>query len=147
VSPTLGKAPKLSQGGVALANTCIGIVKNRMLILPGATAHSPFPPVTPPREPWRGRRRHTGPGVAVRHLAVVDGSLEPHARALLDRLLEYGPTRAVVPAGLDEFFLEVGREGNQLLPDTPVTVEPWDIEKMVAVAPKYGIEIVLPEIK
>jgi len=49
----------------------------------------------------------------------------------------------VAPAGLEKFFEEVGHP----LKDKsagPAPVTPADIEKLVAVAPKYGIEIKLP---
>jgi quercetin dioxygenase-like cupin family protein len=87
-----------------------------------------------------------------RQIVAGTGAWITLAKGSLHRFKNIGQSPArllilVVPAGLDEFFLEVGREGNPLSPDTPVTVEPGDIEKMVAVAPKYGIEIVLPVIK
>ena len=99
---------------------------------------------------------------------VLDGELEFHvdgrrivagtgawitlAKGSLHHFKNIGQSPAlllilVVPGGLDAFFVEVGREGNPLSPDTAVTVEPRDIEKMVAIAPKYGIEIVLPQSK
>ena len=46
----------------------------------------------------------------------------------------------VTPAGLEEFFLEIGRktvEGES----EPVAPTPEDIQKLVETAPKYGIEI------
>lgn len=49
----------------------------------------------------------------------------------------------VTPSGLEKFFAEVGQEmKDRLAPPPPVT--PADIEKLLAVAPKYGIEIRLP---
>jgi quercetin dioxygenase-like cupin family protein len=47
------------------------------------------------------------------------------------------------PAGLDQFFLEAGREATDNSPQSG-TVTPEDIEKLLAIAPKYGIEIKLP---
>jgi quercetin dioxygenase-like cupin family protein len=50
---------------------------------------------------------------------------------------------SVAPAGLEQMFFEVGRpvpEGGQTAP--PPTKE--EIEKLLAVAPRYGIEIMLP---
>ncbi len=50
----------------------------------------------------------------------------------------------VTPAGLERFFLEVGRAAGERdgesMPPTPE-----DIEKLLAVAPQYGIEIRVPE--
>jgi quercetin dioxygenase-like cupin family protein len=45
----------------------------------------------------------------------------------------------VTPSGLEKFFAEVGREVTDRSAPPPVT--PADIEKLLAVAPKYGIEI------
>jgi quercetin dioxygenase-like cupin family protein len=50
---------------------------------------------------------------------------------------------SVAPAGLEKMFFEVG----QLLPDGAQTAAPPtrnEIEKMLAVAPRYGIQIQLP---
>lgn len=49
------------------------------------------------------------------------------------------------PAGLDQFFLEAGRDAtNALTSPESATATSADIEKLVALAPKYGIEIRLP---
>jgi quercetin dioxygenase-like cupin family protein len=50
----------------------------------------------------------------------------------------------VTPSGLENFFLEVGRPA---LPGEtePVAPTPEDIQKLVETAPKYGLEIRLPE--
>jgi quercetin dioxygenase-like cupin family protein len=51
---------------------------------------------------------------------------------------------SVAPAGLEQMFFEVGRsvpEGTQTAP--PPTRE--EIEKLLSVAPRYGIEIQLPQ--
>jgi quercetin dioxygenase-like cupin family protein len=50
----------------------------------------------------------------------------------------------IVPAGLEKMFIEVG----QSLPAGATTAPPppqEEIEKMLAVAPRYGIEIKLPQ--
>jgi len=47
------------------------------------------------------------------------------------------------PAGLDDFFLEAGRHADPTKPETGTATEA-DIERLVGVAPKYGIEIKLP---
>jgi len=47
------------------------------------------------------------------------------------------------PAGLDEFFLEAGRDADRTRPEAGVATEA-DIERLLGVAPKYGIEIKLP---
>ncbi len=46
------------------------------------------------------------------------------------------------PSGLEKFFAEAGREAVDGESQPPVT--PADIERLVAVAPKYGIEIEPP---
>jgi quercetin dioxygenase-like cupin family protein len=57
------------------------------------------------------------------------------------------PARLLVqvsPAGLEKFFDEVGHPlKDRSAPAIPVT--PAEIEKILAVAPKYGIEIKLPQ--
>lgn len=47
------------------------------------------------------------------------------------------------PAGLDQFFLEAGRKAIDNSLDSGA-VTPEDSEKLLAIAPKYGIEIKLP---
>lgn len=49
----------------------------------------------------------------------------------------------VTPSGLEKYFLEVGREARDG-DVAPVVPTPEDVEKLVAVAPKYGLEIRLP---
>ena len=49
----------------------------------------------------------------------------------------------VTPSGLENYFLEVGREARDG-DVAPVVPTPEDIEKLVAIAPKYGLEIRLP---
>jgi quercetin dioxygenase-like cupin family protein len=49
----------------------------------------------------------------------------------------------VTPSGLEEFFLEVGREVREGESEF-VTPTPEDIQKLIETAPKYGLEIRLP---
>jgi quercetin dioxygenase-like cupin family protein len=49
---------------------------------------------------------------------------------------------SVAPAGLEKMFLEVGVPVN--LGDTPPPPTKAEIEKLLAIAPNYGIEIKLP---
>ena len=56
-----------------------------------------------------------------------------------------GPARfltLMVPAGLEKFFEEVGRPGSDV--SSPPPFEEEDIEERLAVAPKYGVEILPP---
>jgi quercetin dioxygenase-like cupin family protein len=56
-----------------------------------------------------------------------------------------GPARfltLMVPAGVEKFFEEVGKPGEDV--SSPPPFEQEDIEKFLAVAPKYGAEILLP---
>ncbi len=56
-----------------------------------------------------------------------------------------GPARfltLIVPAGLEKFFEEVGKPGTHL--SSPPPFEEEDLEKLLAVAPRYGAEILLP---
>ncbi len=56
-----------------------------------------------------------------------------------------GPARfltLMVPAGLEKFFEEVGKPGTDLSSPPPFKEE--DIDKLLAVAPKYGVEIPPP---
>lgn len=46
----------------------------------------------------------------------------------------------VTPSGLERFFAEVGQEATDRTA-APPPVTPADIERLLAVAPKYGIEI------
>jgi quercetin dioxygenase-like cupin family protein len=57
-----------------------------------------------------------------------------------------GPARFLtlrVPAGLEKFFEEVGKPGTDLT--SPPPFEEEDIEKLLTLAPKYGVEILSPE--
>lgn len=49
----------------------------------------------------------------------------------------------VVPAGLEGFFEEVGKPGTD--PSSPPSFGEEDLERLLAVAPKYGVEIQTPE--
>ena len=49
----------------------------------------------------------------------------------------------VTPSGLENFFLEVGREAIEGEIE-PVTPTPEDIQRLIETAPKYGLEIRLP---
>ena len=50
----------------------------------------------------------------------------------------------MVPAGLEKFFEEVGKLGMDL--SSPPPLEEADIDRLLAVAPKYGVEIPPPEL-
>ena len=57
-----------------------------------------------------------------------------------------GPARfltLIVPAGLEKFFEEVGKPGTDL--SSPPPFEEEDIERFLALAPRYGAEILSPE--
>jgi quercetin dioxygenase-like cupin family protein len=57
-----------------------------------------------------------------------------------------GPARfitLIVPAGLERFFEEVGKPESDVSSPPPFGEE--DIDKLLAIAPKYGAEILLPE--
>jgi quercetin dioxygenase-like cupin family protein len=49
----------------------------------------------------------------------------------------------VTPSGLERFFAEVGLEAAEQ--SSPPRVTPADIERLMAVAPKYGMEIQPPD--
>jgi hypothetical protein len=48
----------------------------------------------------------------------------------------------MVPAGLERFFEEVGKPGTDL--SSPPPFEEEDIDRLLEVAPKYGVEIPPP---
>lgn len=50
-----------------------------------------------------------------------------------------------VPAGLEDYFIEVSQGADTFSEENPPAFDPKQVEKMVATAPKYGIEIVLPD--
>jgi hypothetical protein len=49
----------------------------------------------------------------------------------------------VTPSGLERYFAEVGREATDPAAG-PGPVTPVDIERLLAVAPKYGLEVQPP---
>src|SRR5262249_32981777 len=49
----------------------------------------------------------------------------------------------VTPSGLERFFAEVGHEATDRTA-APPPVTPADLERLLAVAPRYGMEIMLP---
>ena len=49
----------------------------------------------------------------------------------------------VTPAGLEDFFLEIGREAVEEESE-PVAPTPEEIQKLIKTAPAFGIEIRLP---
>lgn len=85
----------------------------------------------------RGQRSLAGPGTFVRA-----------PRHSLHGFRNEGPEPArmlivVRPAGLERFFLEIGTR----LPDAAATIPPFteaDKARLLAVAPRYGIEIAVP---
>ena len=81
-------------------------------------------------------------------LTAGPGSWVTLARGSLHHFKNIGssPARMLIlatPAGLDRFFLEAGREATDTSPESGA-VTPEDPERLLAVAPKYGIEIELP---
>src|SRR5829696_4035587 len=48
----------------------------------------------------------------------------------------------MVPAGLEKYFEEVGKPGSDV--SSPPPFEEEDIDRLLAAAPKYGAEILLP---
>ncbi|MCI0462336.1 MAG: cupin domain-containing protein [Gemmataceae bacterium] len=84
-----------------------------------------------------GQRLTAGPGSWV---TLAKGSLHhfKNVSATAAKMLILA-----MPAGLDQFFLEAGREATDTSPESGA-LRPEDTEKLLAVAPKYGIEIELP---
>ena len=83
-----------------------------------------------------------------RDIAAGAGSWVTLARGSLHHFKNIGPTPAkmlilATPAGLEQFFLVAGREASDTSAESGA-VRPEDTEKLLAVAPKYGIEIQLP---
>jgi len=81
-------------------------------------------------------------------LVAGPGSWVTLARGSLHHFKNIGPAPArmlilATPAGLDRFFLEAGREATDTSPESGAAT-PEDTVKLLAVAPKYGIEIELP---
>src|SRR5262249_55494101 len=81
-----------------------------------------------------------------RSLTAGTGSWITLAKGSLHHFRNVGAAPAkmlilVTPSGLERFFLEVGREAGDGESGAPT---PEDIEKLLATAPKYGLEIRLP---
>jgi len=103
-----------------------------MLVLRGATAHSPFrinkllvelrllePKVTGLESEWV-------------HFALIEGELDPEKRRLLERILQYGPrSRQVTGGGVP--FLVVPRPG---------TISPWS-SKATDIAHNCGLSEII----
>jgi hypothetical protein len=49
----------------------------------------------------------------------------------------------MVPGGLEKFFEEVGKPGTDL--SSPPPFEEEDLDRLLAVAPRYGVEILMPD--
>jgi gentisate 1,2-dioxygenase len=83
-----------------------------------------------------------------RSLSATTGAWVTLPKETLHTFKNTGPTPAkmlilVNPSGLEKFFEEVGQEATDQSSGPP-PVSPADIEKLLAVAPKYGLEIHLP---
>ncbi len=81
-------------------------------------------------------------------LRVGTGSFVHLPRGVLHAYENVGATPArfltlMVPAGLEKFFEEVGKPATDL--SSPLPFEEGDIDRLLAVAPKYGVEIPPPE--
>lgn len=81
-------------------------------------------------------------------LTAGPGSWVQMAKGSLHHFKNVGPTPAkmlilATPAGLDQFFLEAVREATDTSPESG-TATPEDTERLLAVAPKYGIDIPPP---
>ena len=80
-----------------------------------------------------------------RSFSATSGAWVTLAKELLHYFKNTGskPARmliVVTPAGLEEFFLEIGRETVEGETE-PVAPTPEDIQKLVKTAPRYGLEI------
>jgi quercetin dioxygenase-like cupin family protein len=83
-----------------------------------------------------------------RSFAAKSGAWVTLARGSLHYFKNTGskPARmliVVTPSGLENFFLEVGREAIEGEAE-PVTPTPEDIQKLVDTAPRYGLVITIP---
>lgn len=79
-----------------------------------------------------------------RDIAATAGSWVTLAKGGLHSFKNAGTATArmliiVTPSGLERFFAEVGQEATERSSPPPVT--PADIERLLAVAPRYGLEI------
>jgi quercetin dioxygenase-like cupin family protein len=80
-----------------------------------------------------------------RDMAATAGMWVTLARGSLHTFKNTGRATAkmlivVTPSGLERFFAEVGREATDRAA-APPPVTPADVEKLLAVAPRYGLEI------
>ncbi|MBY6028122.1 cupin domain-containing protein [Halomonas sp. DP8Y7-1] len=85
-----------------------------------------------------GQRTVAGPGSWI---SLAKGSLHYFKN------IGQSPARMLilmVPAGLEQFFLEVSQEPGPSSPENPFGIDAAQIEKMLAAAPRYGLEIVKP---
>ena len=78
-------------------------------------------------------------------LTAGPGSWVQMAKGSLHHFKNVGPRPAkmlivATPAGLDEFFLEAGRKATDTSPESG-TATPEDEQRLLAIAPKYGIEM------
>jgi quercetin dioxygenase-like cupin family protein len=83
-----------------------------------------------------------------RNFPAAAGSWVTLPKGSLHTFKNTGPTTArmlivVNPSGLEKFFAEVGREAAGRA-EAPPPVTPADIEKLLAAAPRYGMEVQLP---
>jgi quercetin dioxygenase-like cupin family protein len=82
-------------------------------------------------------------------LTAGPGSWVTLPRGTLHHFKNIGPSIAkmlilATPAGLDQFFLEAGRAATDTSPESGMATSN-DIEKLLEIAPKYDIEIRLPQ--
>jgi quercetin dioxygenase-like cupin family protein len=82
-------------------------------------------------------------------LTAGPGSWVTLPKGTLHHFKNIGPSRAkmlilATPAGLDQFFLEAGRVATDASPESGIATSN-DIEKLLEIAPKYEIEIRLPQ--
>jgi len=83
-----------------------------------------------------------------RDIVTSTGAWITLAKGSLHHFKNLGTTPAkmlilVTPAGLEDFFLEVGtmpREGDS----EPIVPTPEDIERLIRIAPSYGLQILVP---
>ncbi len=83
------------------------------------------------------------------HILATPGTWITLERGSLHHFRNVGSTPAkililVTPAGLERFFAEIGREATDDRSPEAGTVTHADIERLLATAPKYGLEIQPP---
>lgn len=81
-------------------------------------------------------------------LMATAGTFLYSPKGQLHRFTNTGATPAkllvwVTPAGFEKFIAEVGKATDSQVTAAP-SLSPADLEKILATAPKYGIEIILP---